>query len=263
MKTSTTQTNSQNNTQNKPLKLAGAVIFWLIIWQILSMYIGYEIILASPISVAKKLLEMIPTLNFWQSLFATTTKIATGFLISLILGGSLAFCASKSQILATLLSVPMKVIKATPVVSFIILCIIWVGSQNLSVAISATMVMPIFYTNLLSGIQNANQELLEMAKVFNVPPKKIFSHIKLFSLKEPLISATKIGAGLCWKSGVAAEVIGIPRGTIGEALYISKIYFDTASVLAWTVAIVVLSIILEKLAVKAIQLFYKHLEKTL
>ncbi len=252
-----------STTQNKPLILTAAIFFWLAVWQIAATLIGYDIILASPITVLQKLAEMTVTLNFWQSIFATTTKITAGFLISLLLGGSLAFFASKNQILATFLAVPMKVIKATPVVSFIILCIIWVGSQNLAVAISATMVVPIFYTNLLSGMQNSDPKLLEMAQVFGVSQKKIFTHIKLFSLKEPLISATKIGAGLCWKSGVAAEVIGIPSGTIGENLYIAKIYFDTAAVLAWTVAIVTISILLEKLAVYAIQSFYKHLEKTL
>ena len=60
-------------------------------------------------------------------------------------------------------------------------------------------------------------------------------------------SACTVGLGLCWKSGVAAEVIGITSGSIGEALYNAKILFSTAELLAWTVVIVLLSLAFERL----------------
>ena len=41
---------------------------------------------------------------------------------------------------------------------------------------------------------------------------------------------------MAFKSGIAAEVIGVPDFSIGANLYEAKIYLDTASLFAWTLA---------------------------
>lgn len=56
-----------------------------------------------------------------------------------------------------------------------------------------------------------------------------------------------IAIGLCWKSGVAAEVIGMPSGSIGEKLYQAKVYLETPDLFCWTLTIVLLSVGCEKL----------------
>ena len=53
--------------------------------------------------------------------------------------------------------------------------------------------------------------------------------------------------GICWKSGVAAEVIGLPDGSIGDALYRAKITLSTGELFAWTFVIILLSAGFEKL----------------
>ena len=53
--------------------------------------------------------------------------------------------------------------------------------------------------------------------------------------------------GICWKSGVAAEVIGLPDGSIGDALYRAKITLSTGELFAWTFVIILLSAVFEKL----------------
>ena len=51
---------------------------------------------------------------------------------------------------------------------------------------------------------------------------------------------------MSWKAGVAAEVIGVVGGSIGEKLYEAKIYLQTGDLLAWTVVIVALSALFER-----------------
>ena len=60
-------------------------------------------------------------------------------------------------------------------------------------------------------------------------------------------AACRISLGLCWKAGVAAEVIGMPRGSVGERLQQAKVYLDTPDLFAWTLVIVALSLTFEKL----------------
>ena len=45
---------------------------------------------------------------------------------------------------------------------------------------------------------------------------------------------------------LAAEVIGNPANSIGEQMYLSKIYMDTAELFAWTLTVILLSTVFEK-----------------
>ena len=142
----------------------------------------------------------------------------------------------------------MLTIKSIPVASFIILALMWLRSAgNLAVFISFLMVLPVVYTNTLAGIRETDARLLEMAAVFRVPPAKRVRYLYVPAALPYFRSACTVGLGLCWKSGVAAEVIGITSGSIGEALYNAKILFSTAELLAWTVVIVLLSLAFERL----------------
>ena len=151
-------------------------------------------------------------------------------------------------------------IKATPVASFIILCLIWLNVQNLSIFISFLMVIPIIYTNILQGLLATEEKLLEMAEVFKLSWGKQFVYIYLPQLRPYLLSACSLSLGIAWKSGVAAEVIGIPNGSIGEMLYEAKLYLDSPQLFAWTAVIIVVSIAFEKMFMLLLKRFYKRLE---
>ena len=171
-----------------------------------------------------------------------------GFLLALALGLALAALAAALRWVEVLLRPLMLTIKSIPVASFIILALMWLRSAgNLAVFISFLMVLPVVYTNTLAGIRETDARLLEMAAVFRVPPAKRVRYLYVPAALPYFRSACTVGLGLCWKSGVAAEVIGITSGSIGEALYNAKILFSTAELLAWTVVIVLLSLAFERL----------------
>ena len=135
---------------------------------------------------------------------------------------------------------------STPVASFIILCLIWIPSKNLSVFISFLMVLPVIYTNILEGIRQTDSKILEMAKVFQVNPERRIRYIYVSQVLPYFLSACRLSLGMCWKAGVAAEVIGVPSGSIGEKLYNAKIYLNTPDLFAWTIVIIVISFVFEK-----------------
>ena len=194
---------TDNGTKYTGIRIV-AVFFWITIWQFASMYLGQEILLASPVSVVRKLFELIFTGNFWQSVGFSFVRIVTGFLLAMFLGIFLAVLAYWSKTVEILIAPVIAVVKSTPVASFIILCLIWIPSRNLSVFISFLMVLPYF------------------------------------------LSACRLSLGMCWKAGVAAEVIGVPSGSIGEKLYNAKIYLNTPDLFAWTIVIIVISFVFEK-----------------
>ena len=215
-------TNDRDRTENK--KYIGirilAVLFWIAVWQIASMWLGQEILLASPVSVIRRLFELIFTGDFWHSAGFSFGRIVLGFSMALILGILLA--------------------------SFIILCLIWIPSRNLSVFISFLMVLPVIYTNILEGIRQTDRQILEMAKVFQVSMGRQIRYIYVSQILPYFVSACRLSLGMCWKAGVAAEVIGVPKGSIGEKLYNAKIYLETPDLFAWTIVIIVISFVFEK-----------------
>ena len=71
-------------------------------------------------------------------------------------------------------------------------------------------------------------------------------------------SAVSLAVGLCWKAGAAAEVIGLPAGTVGENLYNAKVYFQTPDLFAWTAVIVAVSLVFEKLFLWAVDRLAKE-----
>lgn len=251
MMPSTTNGNSNYNHKSKVnipvwLAKAPAILFWLLVWQAASMKLEQEILLASPVSVLKKLGELVCTGDFWRSAAFSCGRIGAGFVLALALGIVLAVLAHRFWVAAALLTPLMTVIKSTPVASFIILCLIWIPSKNLSVFISFLMVLPVVYTNLLTGIGQTDRKLLEMADVFSVPLRKRVFTIYLSQVLPYLVTACTLGLGLCWKAGVAAEVIGVPSGSIGEKLYHAKVYLNTPDLFAWTIVIIAISFLFEK-----------------
>ena len=198
-------------------------------------------------------MELIVTADFWKSVGFSFGRIILGFMLALVLGTVLAALSYAFFMVEILLDPLLTVIKATPVASFIILCLIWIPSRNLSVFISFLMVLPVVYTNLLEGLRQTDQQLLEMADSFGAGIQKKVEFVYLSQIMPYAATACKLGLGLCWKAGVAAEVIGIPTGSIGEKLYKAKVYLETPDLFAWTIVIIFVSMGFEKIFMMALR----------
>lgn len=240
-------TTSTTAHKKKPGIRLWAAAFWLLVWQGMSMALGQELLLASPVSALLRLLELAVTAPFWQAVGWSAGRILGGFLLSCLLGVGCAALAARFTWVRELLAPLVATVKAIPVASFIILALVWVTPRNLSLLISALMVFPTVYGSVLEGIAQTDGGLLEMARVFRVPFSRQLRGIYLPQVLPYFRAAASLGLGLCWKAGVAAEIIGLPRGSLGERLYTAKIYLETADLFAWTAVIVAVSVVFERL----------------
>lgn len=243
----------RNKKKNEKINEIAAIIFWLLIWQIASMKINQEILLVSPGRVLLNLFTLVREKTFWSAVIFSITRILLGFFLGMVTGVTSAVLASRTAMVQALLKPLTAVIQATPVASFIIVALIWIPSKNLAVLISFLMSFPILYSNMLQGISQTDQKLLEMAHVFRI---SFFNKVKAIYLPQVypyFTAASSVSMGLCWKAGIAAEIIGIPKGSMGEKLYNAKIYLQTADLFGYTLVIILLSIALEKLLLKVIR----------
>lgn len=233
--------------KNPAIKKTAAALLALTVWQAAAMIVGQNLILASPVQAVNRLASLALTQSFWGRVWFSFAHIAGGFAAALLAGTALGILAGRFPLLETLLRPYMLTIKSVPVVSFIIM-LLWFLADSLSVVISFLMVLPVIYTNVLSGVRSVDPKLTEAADVFRIPFSRRLKYLILPAVRPYLLSGCGIGLGLAWKAGIAAEVISIASGSMGEALYEAKIYFSTSDLFAWTIAIVLLSLAFEKLA---------------
>lgn len=245
----------------KALITAAGILFWLIVWQIAAMAINSRILLVSPLDVIKRLSELIITSDFWGSVLFSAARIMLGFFLGLIAGTALAVLSGKFRIVRAFFSPLISTVKAIPVASFTILALFWIDSENLSVLVTFLICTPIVYSNMQAGIDSLDPKLEEMARVFKIPAWRRFSGVYLSQLMPHFRSASALAIGLSWKSGAAAEVIGIPSGSIGEKLFMSKVYLETADLFAWTAAVILLSLLCEKLFLLLVELLKRKIER--
>ena len=253
-------TTRPDSASKKLFRRAAAALFWVAAWQLAAMAIHQELYLASPATTLKTLLSLLGDGAFWYSIGYSSLRIMGGFLLGLACGILLAVLAAWSAWIRILVSPMAAAMKSIPVASFVILAIIWAGSANLAAVISFLMALPIVYINTLEGILCTDPQLLEMARVFRVPPARRVLYVYFPQLIPFVSSACSVALGLCWKSGVAAEVIGITTASLGERLYESKIYLNTGELFATTTVIVLLSVLFEKLFHLALDRLQKTLE---
>ncbi len=239
----------------------GAAAAALVVWQAAAMLLDSRILLASPADVAARLVTIWQDDGFAGTLLFSFLHIVLGFLSGLVLGVLLALAAYKLKAAEYLLMPYMTTIKSVPVASFIVIALVWLSSSELSSFISFLMVLPIVYTNILQGLKSADVKMLEMADIFRLSWAKRMRFILLPQIKPYLMSACSVSLGLAWKSGIAAEVIGIPTGSVGEALYRAKIYLETTDLFAWTVIIVAMSVGFEKLFLLTLKGLFRLTER--
>ena len=226
---------------------AAAVVFWLAVWQLAAAAIGQEVFLVSPLQAAGTLVQLLPQPDFWQRVGFSAGHILLGFLLGAVCSVVCSVAAERWVWVDALLSPVIQLVKATPVASFIILALVWVSGKSLSILISFLMVLPVLYGAVRTGIESADPQLLEMARVFRLPLARRVKAIWLPAVLPAFRQGCSVALGICWKSGVAAEVIGLPDGSIGDALYRAKITLSTGELFAWTFVIILLSAAFEKL----------------
>lgn len=234
-------------TSGRILRKVAIVLAWLLLWQFAGMLIGNPILFATPLETVKALLENFGRADFWGVAGMTLLRISAGFFFGLLFGILLAALSKAVPFLEELLHPLIYLMKTVPVVCFVVLFLIWWGSSFLSVAISFLMVFTAVYFSTLEGLKSVGKDMLEMAQVYRLPLRTKLFYLYRPALEPFLTGSLKTSLGFAWKSGVAAEVIGLPSYSIGERIYLSKISLDTAGIFAWTVVVCVMSAIFEKL----------------
>lgn len=228
------------------------VAFWLAVWELCYRAVGQDLLLASPGQVVAYLAGGMNA-TFWGCVGMSLVRTGAAYVLGVALGVALAVLCHWAPLLGEVIRPALAVVRATPVASFIILALVWLSAGNVPILAGLLMVVPVVYANVTQGIEAADPQLLEMARMFEVEAAQGMAAHPAAHGAAPFLAACEACVGMCFKATIAAEVIGVPRNAMGTQLYHAKIYLQTDALMAWTVVIILLSMVTEKLLREAIE----------
>lgn len=241
MKPSTLNSKSaEKSLHKKGVSLLSAAVL-LGIWWASAAWFFPDIILPSPLKVLLRLLDVMQLDSFRLSLAATVSRGIQAFAVTLFLGALVGIIAGYFRKMEAVFNPLLVVIKATPVMSFILLAFIWFETGTVPVFAAVLMSFPLITHNVMTGVREVDPELLQMAWVYRFSFQKRLRHIILPSIVPYFLSGGRAALGMCWKVVVAAEVLTVPKYGIGSNMQFAQMNLNTAEVLAWTIMAILLT----------------------
>ena len=235
------------------LKFALPLLFGLLIWHIGAVLVDNDFLLPGIGSTFNALSSLLATETFYKAVILTLLRVLTGLIFGCAVGFLLAIACVKISILKYTLGPIITIVKATPVASFIVLFWVMMSGDFLSIFIGFLMVMPIIWQSTTDAYGSIDKNLLEVAEIFEFTPAKKFRLVIFPVLKKYLVPAVITSSSLAWKAEIAAEIIAYTKRSIGQGINDAKYYMDSPTVFAWTIVIIIFSIVLENLSMKILK----------
>lgn len=231
----------------RPLRAVLIALFWLAVWQAAAWAVKSELLFPAPAAVLARIAALLPLPSFWQATGSTLARVLEGCLIGSLAGGVAAVAAYRFPFLRELLSPAFTVIRATPVASFILVAIVWMGAGRIPTFTAFLMVLPVVWGAVLASLDGMDRKLYEVAVLYSFSPFRMLTRVYLPAALPGFLSGCVTAMGLGWKAGVAAEVLCSVKASIGRHLHEAQIYLETVDLFAWTLVVILLSLILEAL----------------
>ncbi|HBF39095.1 MAG TPA: hypothetical protein DDW50_17475 [Firmicutes bacterium] len=224
-----------------------AILLVLAGWQLAAVRIHLPLLLPTPGQALKQVLELLLTADFWHHLGATLGRGLLGFGMALILGLAIGIAAGESKAVYSFFRPLIVVIRSTPVMSVIILALIWFRHERVPVFVAFLMAFPIVVQNIIEGFRGIDHQLIEMVYTYRVGYKDRLLKLYLPSLVPFIAAAISSGLGITWKVLIAAEVLAYPPWGIGTQMDTARVYLQTDKVFAWTLVVIGLGLFFDYL----------------
>lgn len=224
-----------------------SVFLLVLAWHITSIKIGEPFLLPSPREVFLDMTSLAVNPGFLIELSATFLRVLAAFSIAVASSFALGLPAGHSTILRAAISPLLTLVKSTPVVSFILVALLWFGSSLVPVFVSVLMILPIMTEAISRGVRQTDPLLLAMARVYRFRKIDELVHIRIPSALPFFFAGAGSSLSLAWKIVVAAEIIGFPKIGVGSAMQTAKTHLETARVLSLTAFVIIMSGLTEAL----------------
>lgn len=222
-----------------------SVILILIVWQLASIKSSNSLLVPSPIRVLVDLEGLIGKELFWIALANSLYRIILAFILSFFLSLLIGVAAGKSKAFYAFILPYLVIMRSTPVISFILLALIWFTSSNVAIFIAFLIMFPLLCFTIIQGVQCIDNQLIEMSNVYAFTSKQRFMHVYIPGIAPFLISGTSNALGMGWRAVIIGEVISQPIRGLGTNLHLAHSYLQVSELIAYTIAAISIGYIFE------------------
>lgn len=229
----------------RSLKIGGS-LFLIVLWEVGARLLDEQLILPGPVETIGHAVAMIVAPGFLKILGSTILRGMIGFSIALFLAFFLGLWAGLSPRFHAFFSPLLITLRSVPVVSFILLALIWFSVDAVPVFIAILTMFPMICLSIIDGIHYADEELTTMARVYEVPQKRIIREVYLPSLTPFLFTGMSNAMGFGWRAIIIGEVLSQPEWGVGSAMHTAQTFLQVREVIAWTLIAVLVSFLFER-----------------
>lgn len=235
----------KKTTSTRAIARCVPAIFWLAIWQAASMLDGSGVLVCGPLDALLALCRLVCSQAFWGSICFSALRIIAGVVGGYLIAGILAAASWHAGGVRAGLQPVLLAIKSTPVACIVVILLIWTGAANVSIITVLLLVVPAIYFAVCTGLDNMDAGQRDLFEVFGAGRRTRFFALIWPTVLPYLQAASSTVLGMSWKAGIAAELIGVPTGSIGERIYQAKLLLETPDLFAWTFCVICLSWLFE------------------
>lgn len=234
------------------------LVFWLGIWELISLLVASPVLVPSPVRVLKRASELVFDVFFWQLFLNAFTHVFLGLIIGLALGLVLGLLAYYNKQVKWIVDPFIDFIKTTPVAALIIILLLWFSAKSISTILVVLVIFPNIYLNILAELRDVDSDIVELMEVYKVGHGSRFRYVYLPLAMNSIYKNLSFALGFGWKSGISGEIMAQVKNTYGNQIYLSKIYLETDSLLAYVILLILLSTLIEKLILLIIDRAINH-----
>lgn len=221
-----------------------AIAILFLVWHILSKY-NDPIILPSPKIVCISLFDILKSKSSYLMIVSTLYRALIGLLLTFMLGISIGISISLNNALKEVIMPLVKLLQSIPVISWVLLSLIWFKIELIPIFILLTNTLPIVIISVYEGIKGVDKKLLEMSSFFKVTKKKIIKNLYIPSIISHIIASSSIVLSSSFKIIIMSEIITKISTGIGSSINEAWINIETEKILAWTLIAVFFSLAID------------------
>ncbi len=216
------------------------------VWMIVTTAVGKEYIIPGPTATFRALGQILKS-DFLRILLSTLLRALIAFFTSITLAAVTCAISVYVRGFHKVISPIVTFLRATPTMSVIMICLIWLDGNFAPVVIASLVLFPMLYAAFFAAYQGVDADLGELATLYHVSPLKKITGLYIPCMLPSVLASAKSNIGLAVKLTIAAEVMsqtGRDLG-IGVSMQMTRYTLNTAGLLAWTIVAVLLAALLE------------------
>jgi NitT/TauT family transport system permease protein len=236
--------------ENHQALISGCISFAIIllIWQF-AVDLGFVqfFFISTPVRVAAAFWRELGSGEVIANVGVSLYELFCGLALACVVGVGLGVLASWSRTVEHVFEPFIWLVYACPIIAFYPLFVAWLGlGQPAVIAIAFLSALTPLYANTLSGIKNADRDLMRAARSFGAKRRDLFLKVALPGSVPIIVAGLRLAVGRALTGVVAGELFGAAAG-LGYSIAYYGQKLKTTEMMVSLVLVVVIGVILTQL----------------